>query len=78
MNTIKFEELFTKDQMSKVIDLYCNAKIAPNKAILAYIESEPSILSACLAKDIYPPYLAYLLEYQLSCKSGPPPLVAPR
>ena len=71
MSTIKHETIFTKEQMTKVIDLWCTATGSPAKAILAYIETQPEVLRACKEQNIFPPYLAYLLEYQLSCKPAP-------
>lgn len=71
MKQIKFEELFTKEQMAHVIQLWCNAKVAPHKEVLAYINTQPSVLEACVKHEVFPPYLAYLIEYQLSCKSVP-------
>ncbi len=71
METIDYSKLFTSAQMSYVIKLWCEAKTSPNKAILAYINSEPSILKACKTHEVFPPCLAYLLEYQLSCKQLP-------
>lgn len=71
MKHIDHSLLFTKEQMAHVIKLWCEAKCAPNKAILAYINTQPSVLKACEEHGVYPPYLAYLLEYQLSCKQMP-------
>lgn len=67
MSTIKYETIFTPQQMAKIIDLWCNAKGPANKAILAYINTQPEVLRTCDDQGIFPPYLAYLLEYQLGC-----------
>ena len=71
MHTINYTLLFTPKQMTEVINIWCLAKGIPNKAILAYINSEPSILAACETHGVHPPYLSYLLHYQLSCKQLP-------
>ena len=74
MKTLDFKAIFTVEQMARVIELYCTTKTTPHKAILTYINSEPSILKACETHQVFPPYLAYLIQFQLNaspCNKAP-------